>query len=267
MNLKIGTFLGVPLYVNWSALLALAGSYLLAGWLGLIFTILGFIFVILHEYGHVFVAQHFGWEVLDVTIYLIGGIANMKIRVSAKEEIWVGAAGPLVSLLLLLLFAGIAFILPPPLIFVAILCAIVNALIVFYNLLPILPMDGGRILRALITMCTKDYLLSTWWTVRIGEVVGVGFTLLAFYFGAWSWGAITAFMVFVSWIEEQNARAIGVVLRTRSTVAAVLNRPELTNATVPQLLIVLEEMDESKLEQLNLKESLLILKQSEHLSI
>ena len=268
MNLKIGTFLGVPLYINWSAFLILFVSYALAGWLGLTFTTLGFIFVVLHEYGHVYVAQYFGWEVLDVTIYLIGGIANMKIRCSPKEEVAVGAAGPIVSLLLFLLFAGIALLSPFPLVaFLAMLCAIVNALLVLYNLLPILPMDGGRILRALITMFTKDYALATWWTVRVGEVCGILFTLVAFYFGAWSWAVVTLFMVFVSWVEHHNAQAIAVVLKTRNTIVTVLNRPELANATVAQLLLVLEGMDKSKLEELNLQESLVILKQSEHLSI
>ncbi len=270
MNFKIGTFFNVPLYINFSAFLMLGLAFLAAGPIGFCFSALGYFFVVLHEYGHVCMAQYFGWAVYDVTIYFMGGIANMTIRCNPKEEICVGAAGPVVSFALFALFMPFCLIFLifdlPGMLFVFGLFAVVNLIIFTFNLLPLLPMDGGRILRASLASII-DYEDATWWSVRIGQIVGVLAVALALLFGAYAAAVVLSFMILAASMELDNAKTVSVLLKIRNTVALVLNKPELGNATVPQLVLALEATDSEVRQQLNLDESLAILKKAEDVTI
>src|SRR5271166_5950003 len=110
MNFKVGTFFNVPLYINWSTFLVLflLSSFEKAEFI-ILYTTMMF-FVVLHEYGHCYAAQYFNWTVNDVTIYPIGGIANMAIKVNAKQELIMSLAGPAVNFVILCLVIPLSLI-------------------------------------------------------------------------------------------------------------------------------------------------------------
>jgi Zn-dependent protease/predicted transcriptional regulator len=125
-----------------------------------IFLLLLFACVVAHEFGHILMARHFGIKTPDVTLLPIGGVANMeRIPEDPWQELPVALAGPLVNVAIagvLMFFGKLAFAdfasidlatapLVPRL-------ALVNISLVAFNLVPAFPMDGGRVLRALLAM-------------------------------------------------------------------------------------------------------------------
>lgn len=134
--------------------------------LGLVLVALVFISVLLHELGHCAMAREFGIRVLDITLWPFGGVARIEqMPANARTEFLISLAGPLTSLAIavaltpLVLLAGIlggwetVFPSDDPvramnLSSLAAYLAIINLLIMAFNLLPAFPMDGGRILRA-----------------------------------------------------------------------------------------------------------------------
>jgi len=133
-----------------------------AAWQGTIFIVLIFICVLLHELGHVFAARRYGVKTRDVTLWPFGGIASME-RMPEKpgEELIVALAGPAVNVAIagvLLLWLGSRFDpanlakIEDPAISLAVKLAGINIILVLFNMLPAFPMDGGRVLRALLAM-------------------------------------------------------------------------------------------------------------------
>lgn len=133
-----------------------------AAWNGLAFLILLFACVLAHEFGHVFAARAFGVATPDVTLLPIGGVARLeRIPETPGEELLIAIAGPLVNVaiaLLLVVFFGanlslqhLATVESHQVAMIDRL-AIVNLFIVAFNLIPAFPMDGGRMLRALLAI-------------------------------------------------------------------------------------------------------------------
>src|SRR5437763_9272144 len=146
------------------------------------FVLLLFACVVLHEFGHALAAKAFGITTPDVTLLPIGGVARLE-RMPEKpvQELVIALAGPMVNVVIALgLFAagGSQALLNPSTVegggLVAQLLTI-NILLVLFNLLPAFPMDGGRVLRALLAT-RLNYARAT----QIAAVVGQGF---AFVFG------------------------------------------------------------------------------------
>jgi Zn-dependent protease len=170
-SLRLGTAFGIGIYVHWSFLL-LPAWLLLTTW-GIVgtetivymLTLLAAIFgcVILHELGHALMARHFGIRTRDITLYPIGGVARLE-RMSERplEELLIAVAGPAVNVVIALglvfvlgvsgsVFRWEALIHSVPGGFLAGLLA-ANVMLVAFNLLPAFPMDGGRVLRALLSI-------------------------------------------------------------------------------------------------------------------
>jgi Zn-dependent protease len=167
---KLGTAFGIGLYVHWSFLL-LPAYIVFSAWgatagqmvflLGLLVAVFGC--VLLHELGHALMARQFGIGTRDITLYPIGGVARLE-RMSDRpwEEVCIALAGPAVNavlaVLLLMLGSGLLGVealagvrLPVLLMFVVSLLA-ANVILAVFNLLPAFPMDGGRVLRALLAL-------------------------------------------------------------------------------------------------------------------
>ncbi len=173
---RIGSLLGFPVELNLTFLLLLGVVLLWMGGLaGLVVVAIAFGSVLLHELGHAVVARHLGVRVSGIELHFFGGAAKMiEMPRSANHEIAIAAAGPAVSLVLAGLGLGVGAITGSWLV-----SAIgwINMTIALFNLIPALPMDGGRILRALLTR-RLDFVRATDIAVGVARVVAVGFAVV-----------------------------------------------------------------------------------------
>lgn len=191
---RLGTFSGIPVYLHWTFLLLLgfvgvsqlaATGSLAAAAGGLVFVAAIFACVVLHEFGHALAARRFGIGTRDVTLLPIGGIARLeRMPRDPRQELWVALAGPAVNLAIAGLL-GIWLFLAAPLSgvpsgllggsFLARVLSVNLALIAF-NMLPAFPMDGGRVLRAVLAQ-RIGHLKATEVAATIGRAVSVVFGL------------------------------------------------------------------------------------------
>jgi Zn-dependent protease/CBS domain-containing protein len=166
-SLNIGTIAGTAVRVHITFLLFLvwifAADYASGGpdeaWTGLLFMVLLFTCVLAHEFGHIFTARAFGVATPDVTLLPIGGVARLeRIPEEPRQEFLIAIAGPAVNVVigLALVLAG-AHLDPSALsgvdnahISMLDRLAIVNLFLAAFNMIPAFPMDGGRVLRALL---------------------------------------------------------------------------------------------------------------------
>lgn len=180
---RIGSLLGFPVEISWSFLLLLAVALLAFGGVSAVFIILlAFGSVLLHELGHAVVARRLGVRVSGIELGFFGGAAKMvELPRSANHEIAIAAAGPAVSLMLAGAGFGLGAVLGSALL---VQIGWINAVIAAFNLLPALPMDGGRILRALLTR-RMDFVSATDLAVKISR----GFAIF-FAVGGLVWGML-----------------------------------------------------------------------------
>jgi Zn-dependent protease len=172
---RLGTLLGFPVEVNLSFLILLGVVFLwLGGLAGLFVVALSFSSVLLHELGHAVVARQLGVQIAGIELHFFGGAAKMiDLPKKATHEVAIALAGPAVSLMLAGAGLGLGAALHAPLVS---LFGWVNAIIAGFNLIPALPMDGGRVLRALLTR-KYDFVRATDISVQVATVVAGGFVL------------------------------------------------------------------------------------------
>jgi Zn-dependent protease/CBS domain-containing protein len=159
------------------------GSYWIAG---LISTLLFFGSVLLHELSHTIVARRSGLRVPSITLFLFGGAAETTDEPETPEaELRIALVGPLTSFALSAVFwvaAGLtADAAPPLLVTVLRYLAGINLALAIFNLLPGLPLDGGRVLRALTWRWTGSRERASWVASRAGQGLGVGLAVLGAY--------------------------------------------------------------------------------------
>ncbi len=197
---KIGKIAGISLYVHTT-------FWLLLGWIavsqflekrswthamgGVLFVTVLFSVVVLHELGHALMARRFGIRTRDITLLPIGGVARLeRMPEDPKQELLVALAGPAVNValaavlfVLIVLVMGIDALHNIQLIGGEFLINLlmVNVGIAVFNLLPAFPMDGGRVLRALLAMW-MDYARATQIAANVGQGMAVLFGLIGMYF-------------------------------------------------------------------------------------
>jgi Zn-dependent protease len=172
---RVGTLLGFPVEINMSFLLLL-GLVLVAfgGLIGVLVVCLAFGSILLHELGHAVVARRLGVHVSGIELGFFGGAAKMvQLPRTANHELAIAAAGPAVSLILGGAGIGLGALLHVP---VLAMIGWINLVIAGFNLIPALPMDGGRILRALLTR-RMDFVRATDVAVDVARVVAIGFVI------------------------------------------------------------------------------------------
>ena len=187
-SLNIGTVAGTVVRIHLTFLVFLAwifaASYASSGagaaWDTLLFIVLLFLCVLLHEFGHIFTARAFGVTTPYVTLLPIGGVAQLeRIPEEPGQEFLIAIAGPLVNVaitILLVLFAGASLqsnaaagIENAQFSMIDRLAA-VNLFIALFNMIPAFPMDGGRVLRAALAS-RMGYVRATEIAAAIGQFV------------------------------------------------------------------------------------------------
>lgn len=141
-----------------------------------------FVSLLLHELAHSLVARLYGMEVASITLFLLGGVSQIREESERpSQEFVIAFVGPLTSALLGGLFLGLyaTFVgRDAPLTALLGWLGFVNLVLAAFNMLPGFPLDGGRVLRALLWALTKSRARATRWSSRVGQAVGI---LLALY--------------------------------------------------------------------------------------
>lgn len=231
-------------YPGWST-----PAYYLAG---AISAALLFLSVILHEFGHALTAQRFGIPVRSIVVFLFGGIATLdRDSDSPKAEFWIAVMGPVVSALLALLFwllRPIAALVGTPAEAIISYLAIVNGLLLLFNLIPGFPLDGGRILRAILWAVTDNQRLATTIASVVGQIVAFGLIIwgVARIISGDLFGGIwTAFIGwFLNSAAAETRRAAPKQDALRGITVAQLTRPDppTVQATTTLAALVREQM-------------------------
>jgi Zn-dependent protease/CBS domain-containing protein len=132
-----------------------------------------FFCVLLHEFGHSLVAMRYGYEIDSITLWLFGGVASFaEMPEDWKQELSIAVAGPVVSIALGVLSYAAFTVLPAaldPVKFVVGYLALTNIVLAVFNMLPGFPMDGGRVLRALLAR-TRPHARATQIAAEVGKV-------------------------------------------------------------------------------------------------
>jgi stage IV sporulation protein FB len=186
---RLGRVLGFPVEINVSFVLLLVAVLLGYGGSSTVsngLLVIGLLFgsVLLHELGHAVVARRYGVHVSGIELSFFGGAAKMvQMPRSADHEIAIAAAGPAVSLMLAGAGLGLGGLLHGSLpgdLFGTI--GWLNLVLAGFNLIPALPMDGGRILRAVLTR-RMDFVRATDVAVDVARVVAIGFGVVGLALG------------------------------------------------------------------------------------
>jgi len=160
-----------------------------AALVGILEACLVFFCVLLHEFGHALAARHYGIRTPDITLYPIGGVARIeRMPENPGEEIVIAIAGPLVNVVIAaaLWLALFGLKAPDPARVIEARSGLagfllgVNLMLLLFNLLPAFPMDGGRVLRALLAM-KMGHTRATQIAARIGQFLAIGLGFLGLY--------------------------------------------------------------------------------------
>lgn len=250
------TFVWFPIWAafTWSAR---TEDMLRGALFGVIAALLLFGCVTLHELGHALVAQKMGIKVEDITLLPFGGLARLRtIPREPKRELAIAIAGPLVNVVIFLLLAFVAAFtyrneqnITPQFLLdeldrgnaqsLLIYLMLANVILVLFNLIPAFPLDGGRVLRALLA-----FKLSWEKATRIAAWIGIGFSALFvlsglagrdFFlsliglmvgFGAWQERKVVEQSAAEHWVPKTAAtRPVPITLAPSTTVTASMTAP------------------------------------------
>jgi Zn-dependent protease len=245
-NISIGRLLGIPIGLHWSWFLifalitsSLAWGYFpsvypalapLTYWLlGAVTSLLFFGSVLLHELGHSIIALRNQIPVRRITLFVFGGVAEIAQEPRTPgAEFRIAIAGPLTSLALAIVFGAVWWFSPESAYVTApsLWLARINFMLALFNMIPGFPLDGGRVLRALVWKLNRNLPRATRIAAFSGQTFAFGFIGL----GLWTTLGGNAFsglwLIFIGWFL-QNAAA--------SSVAQTTMQEQLRSVTVDQL--------------------------------
>jgi Zn-dependent protease len=264
-NLTLGRLGGVEIRINWSWLVV----FVLIVWslaasvfpsqnpelsdgvhlaMGIVAALLFFASVLLHELGHAWQARRDGLEIDGITLWLFGGVAQFKGAFpNPGAEFRIAIAGPLVTLVL-----GVGFVLlalaplPSAVDGVAAWLGYINLFLLVFNLIPALPLDGGRVLRAALWRARGEL----GWATRVAADIGRGFGYLFIALGVLMFiveGSFSgAWLAFIGWFLLQAATAEARYVATEQALAGLKARDLMVRkpVTVDPDLTVGRFMDE-----------------------
>jgi Zn-dependent protease/predicted transcriptional regulator len=241
-SFQIGKIIGIPIKIDISLLLILAlFTYVFAtdkiaiygfvlGFgglpislpgqlvLGAILSVLFFFCVLLHELGHSYVTQRYGYKINGITLFIFGGVSQIEeMPREPRMELTIAVVGPLVSLLLggifyvlYLLFGSFGGSVVSQMGFVISgTLAFYNVILGIFNLIPAFPIDGGRVLRAALAR-TTDYGRATRIAANVGKVFAIAMAVFGFFYNFWL--ILIAVFVYVGASQEAQATEISIAL-------------------------------------------------------
>ncbi|NLH98222.1 MAG: site-2 protease family protein [Chthonomonadales bacterium] len=238
---RLGEYAGIAVYMHatfllliaWVAISHLASGDTLRGALGGIAFILAlFGCVLLHEFGHALAARRYGIKTRDITLLPIGGVARLeRMPDDPRQELVVALAGPAVNVVIaaaLLIWLIVTSTLSP---FGSVGVAsgpfierllIVNVILVLFNMIPAFPMDGGRVVRALLAM-RMEYTRATQTAANLGQ----GLAMLFGLFGLLTGHFMLLFIAFFVWIGAAQEASM---VQMKSALGGIpVSRAMLTN--------------------------------------
>ena len=218
---------GINIYIHWTfSLIIIWIIYVNAragldayqiGW-SVLFVLSLFVCVTLHEFGHAMAAKRYGIKTKDITLYPIGGVARLeKMPEKPSHELVVALAGPLVNVVIMFLLLPFMYnfnmesaasergLIISAANFLPML-GIINIWLAVFNLIPAFPMDGGRVLRALLAMKTSR-VKATEIAATIGKILAIGFIITGFY--------LNPFLIFIGIFIILGAHAEAEMVKTQ----------------------------------------------------
>lgn len=230
-SFRIGEIRGIPVFLHWS----LAIIFLLLTWsiasgfspevfpdigpgaqwlIGAITAALYIASILAHEFGHAIVAQRLGVQVRRITLLVFGGVAELASESeTAKAELRIAAAGPAVSFGLAVVFllgSLLATAIDRPLLQAPpIYLAIANLLLAVFNLIPGYPLDGGRILRAIVWQRSGSKERADERAAQSGQIVGFVFFSIAVFLVLQGQLLTGLWLLAIGWFIQNNSGLIG----------------------------------------------------------
>lgn len=231
-HLKLGHIAGIEIGLHYSwFIIALLIAFSLAshfhqlqpGWgepviwfAAIVTSILFFVALLLHELAHSLVAKSRGLRVSAITLFALGGVSQIESEASdAKSEFWIAIVGPLTSLVIGGALIAIARFTgavhgaeaKSPVAAILLWLGYINVALAVFNMIPGYPLDGGRVLRAIIWWFNKKAQRSTILSAQVGQVVAILFILYGlfrFFVGA-NFGGL--WLAFIGWFLLDAARS------------------------------------------------------------
>ncbi len=253
-SLRLGRFLGIDVFLHFTFLLFVAYIVWASQGVGTVLFILSaFGCVLLHEYGHALMARRYGIPTHDITLLPIGGVARLERMPSdPRQELMVAVAGPAVNVVLAAVLVLVCLAAKIPFSHIVddathmrghllVLLLWFNLVMIGFNMLPAFPMDGGRVLRALLAM-RMDYARATRWAAVAGRTMALLFAGYAIFYTGNPMLIVIAFFVWIGAGDEaadaeQKSMLSGVTAKDAMLVDFRRVSPEETAGTVAQLIL------------------------------
>lgn len=156
-------------------------------WMGIAVAAGVFFSIVFHEFSHSIVARYFGMSIHGITLFIFGGVAELEQEPpDPRAEFLMAIAGPISSFLLALILwltgaLAVASGWPLPVVGVVTTLALINLTVAVFNLAPAFPLDGGRMLRAVLWRARRDLRSATFTSSQIGRGFGVALMILGFF--------------------------------------------------------------------------------------
>lgn len=236
-SVKIFSVYGIPIELDFSFLLLMLFIYLLAylGFLSLnlaVLITLVFVTVVIHELAHSYVALRFGVNIKSILLLPIGGVSRMEeIPRIPRQEFLISIAGPLTNIVIALI-TGVPLLLGlggAAAGFAGDFLA-VNLLLAIFNLIPAFPMDGGRILRAILAE-RLSYIRATRIASNLGKIIAVIMAVTGLFYNFFL--ILIGFFIYIGAEQEYQATLIsslldGIMVADIMTEDPVTLRPDMT---------------------------------------
>jgi Zn-dependent protease/predicted transcriptional regulator len=265
--LQLGRIRGIAVAVHWSWLIifvlltwSLATNFFPPSfpswspatyWLvGAVSALLLFVSVLVHELAHSFVAQSAGIPVRDITLFVFGGVSNIEQEpTSARTEFFVAVVGPATSLAIgaiAALLQGVAGGLPSELRGILYALAYYNVSLAIFNIIPGFPLDGGRVLRAVVWGVTGNLRRATRVATTVSHVFGYLFIFTGLFLSLTGAFISGIWLLFIGWFLNNGAdmsmRQVELEASLGDARVRALMRP--SPAVVPAEMSLLDVVDE-----------------------